>query len=289
MIAIYKRELSSYFTGIMGWLFLALITCCMGIMVSMQCLNYGYPYFEYCLYTSLSLIVLILAVSVLTMRSVAEERRQRTDQLLYSLPISTFSIMLGKYLAMLTVFAIACALMTPWPVILSQYGTVNYFGAYGSLLGYFFMGASLLAIGLFASSITENQVVAAVISFMMMMAFLVMSLLKDVVSSTAFTSLCAVAILVAIVAIIVGVMTKNYWFGLGIGALGIMIACGVYAIDHTLYEGLVIRIMENLSMFDRFSKFIFGSFDLTAIIYDITLVGLFLFLADQAFEKRRWS
>ncbi len=289
MIAVFKRELASYFTGIMGWLFLALITCVMGIMVSLQCLNYGYPYFEYCLYTSLTLIVLILGISVLTMRSVADERRQRTDQLLYSLPISTFSILLGKYLALLVVYAIAVALMTPYPLILAQFGKTNLWGAYGSLIGFFFLGASLLAIGLFASAITENQVVAAVISFGIMMAFLAMSMLTDVVSATAFTSLCAVVILVVIVAILVGVLTKNYWFALGIGALGCVAACAVFGIDNTLYEGLVIRMMQNLSMFDRFNNFIYGTFDLTALVYDVSIVGLFLFLAVQAFEKRRWS
>ena len=103
----------------------------------------------------------MVIVPILTMRVIAEERKQKTDQLLYSLPITTTQVVLGKYLALLVVYLIPLAIISLYPLIFSQYGDVYLLTAYGSILAFFILGAALIALGVFISSLTENQGFAA--------------------------------------------------------------------------------------------------------------------------------
>ena len=293
MKAIYKRELRGYFTGIMGWLFIALVTAVFGVHVYLRNLSGAYPYVEYCFCYPLVLVSLIVGITILTMRCVAEERRQKTDQLLYSLPISTTRVILGKYFALLSVLAITMLLMVPYPFILRMYtvegGMVNIASAISAIIGFFFLGASLMSIGVFTSSVTDNQVVSAILSLVVMIFLLLASSLAQLIPATAFASLCVIEGVLVIFAIVMGVMTHNYWFGLGIGVITCLATMGLYLYDMTLFEGLFPAILRAISMFDRFNSFLYRTFDITAIIFDITVSALFLFLAVQAMEKRRWS
>ena len=293
MKAIYKRELRSYFTNIMGWLFIALITVVFGICVRAKNYVGQYPYVEFNFYTTAMLITLILGIAVLTMRCVAEERRQKTDQLLYSLPVSTTQVILGKYFALMTVMGLACVLMIPYPFILSMYaqeaGAVNIMSALSGIVGFVFLGATLMAIGVFTSAVTDNQVVSAVLSFAIMIGFLLTSTLAGYIPATAFASLCALEAFLVIFAIVMGLMTHNYWFGLIVGVVTCAGTMGLYTIKQTWFEGLFPKILRAISMFDRYNSFVYRTFDISAIIFDISVAALFLFFAVQAMEKRRWS
>lgn len=161
MVAIFKREFSSYMRNVTGPLFVAVILLFGGIFLFFDNLIDGYPNFEYTL-NDLK-IVLILAIPVLAMRSLAEDKRSRVDQLLYSLPMSLSQVVIGKYLAMLAVLGLPCLVMAVYPLILGVFGTVNYFTAYCALFAFFMMSAALLALCMFLSSLTESQIIAAVI------------------------------------------------------------------------------------------------------------------------------
>lgn len=293
MSAIYRRELRSYFQGLMGWLFIALITAVFGISVLSRNFIGLYPYIEDNFSSPIVLIAAILGISVLTMRCVAEDKRQKTDQLLYSLPISTTQVIMGKYFALVTVLAIAFALILPYPFILSLYttsaGGVNIFSAISGILGFFFLCCSLMAVGVFASTVTENQVVSAVLSFGIMVLFLLSSTLAAFIPDTAFASLFALEVALVILAIVMGVMTHNYWFGLIVGVVTCLGTMGLYMAKQSMFESLFPKILRALSMFDRFNTFTYRIFDITSIIFDITVAALFLFFAVQSMEKRRWS
>ena len=161
MTAVFRREMGAYFHGVTGYLFMAFVLVFAGIYTMVYNLSGLYANFEYVL-DAISFIYLI-AVPVLTMRSVAEEKRQRTDQLLYSLPIRLVDVVAGKYLAMLVVLAAPTAVMGLYPLLLSRFGSVYLPTAYASLLAFFLLGAALLAIGLFISSVSESQVGSAVV------------------------------------------------------------------------------------------------------------------------------
>ena len=167
MKAVFRHELSSYFTGMTGYVFGAFLLLFAGIYTMAVNLNAGLSNFEYVL-SNLSFIFLII-VPILTMRVIAEERRQRTDQLLYSLPLSMTGVALGKYAALLVVFLVPTGIICLYPLVLSAFGSVYLPLAFGTAVGFFFLGAALLAIGMFLSSITESQGVAAGLCFVVML------------------------------------------------------------------------------------------------------------------------
>ena len=287
MIAVFQREVSSYFKGIMGYLFAAFMLIFAGIYTMAYNLSGYYANFEYVL-DSISFIYLI-AVPILTMRSVAEEKKQKTDQLLYSLPLRLSDVIIGKYLAMLVVLAVPMAILSLYPLILSQFGTVNFATAYGNIFGFFLLGATLIAMGLFISSVTESQVAAAVITLVATLIFYLMSGLASFVSTAASASLMALCMIVVIFAVVLYIVAKNPIVSILTAVLGVGGLYIWYAADSSAFSGLFGDIMNQLSVFDRFYTFVNGVFDLTAIVYYLSITCVFLFLAVQALEKRRWS
>ena len=287
MTAIFKRELKSYFTGMTGWLYTAFIVLFVGVYTMAYNLNAGYSQFEYVL-DSMS-FVFMLAVPVLTMRVFSEERRNGTDKLLYSLPISTTGIVIAKFLAMLVVTLLPMVIISVYPVILSQYGNVVYKTAYGAIVMYWLLGAALASLGMFISSITESQVISAVITLVAVLIIYFMTGLASFVPTDASSSLMAFMVVALLVAVIIYVFSKNTLLtGIAIIAMlgGLMIA---YAISSASFEGLFASAMEQLSLFERFYTIIDGVFDLTNIVYYLSLVCVNVFLTVQALEKRRWN
>lgn len=288
MGAIYKKELRSYFTNMTGYVSIALILLLTGIFVRVICLSSGYPTMEQALYyTSL---VLILAVPILAMRSFAEERRQKTDILMYSLPLSTVQIVLGKYLAMLTVLAIPMAVMTFYPLILTLYGTVDLITTYAAILALFLLSASMAGICMFMSSLTESQVIAAVLGISAILLCYTSSLIAGAVPSTAVASLVAFLIIDVLIGAVIYYFTRNKYVSAGVPAVfaaGIVI---VYIADDTVFEGLFQKVTDAISLFERFYSFIdFRVIDITGYIYYISVAFLFVFFTVQTVEKRRFN
>ena len=155
MAAVFKHELRMYFRSLTAYVFGAFLLVIVGIGAMLYNLQAAVSNFEFVL--SFSSIIYAVIVPILTMRVIAEERRQKTDQLLYSLPISTFQVIAGKYLALLAVFAIPLCIISCYPLIFAQFGDVYLPTSYGSLLAFFLMGAALIAVGVFISSLTDNQ------------------------------------------------------------------------------------------------------------------------------------
>ena len=287
MTAVWKREIGSYYKSITGWLLAAFLLIFAGIYCMVYNLSGYTAKFEYVL-AAISFIYLI-AVPIISMRSLAEEKRQKTDQLLYSLPIRLSSVVIGKYLAMLTVLALPVLILAGYPVILSQFGTVRYATAYGALAAFFLLGACLLSIGLFISSVTESQVAAAVITLAAMLLLYFMNGLASYLSTESSTSLIALMILVVLFAAVLQLLAKNPIISL----LTAVVGCGGlylwYASNTSFFSGLFAKIMESISVFDRFDTFVNGVFDLTAIVYYLSITCVFLFLTVQSMEKRRWN
>lgn len=287
MIAVYKKELRTSFTGMAAYVFIAFVLVFAGIYTMLYNLSNGYPNFEYVL-QSMSIIFLI-AIPILTMRSIAEERRQHTDQLLYALPLGMTRIVLGKYLAILTVVAVPCVIMGFYPLLLSQYGQVSFATAFGALTGFFLLSAALAAIGLLISALTENQAVAAGLCFVVMMLLYFMNNLTSFVSDTAAASLAALMIVVLVIAALVLLFTKSTPLAGLVAVIGCGGLLGCFAVASDRFEGLFDKMMESLSVFERFYTFIDGVFDLTGVLYFLSIIAVALFLTVQTMEKRRWS
>ncbi len=287
MLAIYKRELKSYFTGMMGYVFIGFVLLFIGIYTSALNLKYGYPGFEYVI--SSSTFMFLIAIPVLTMRVFAEERRQGTDQLLYSLPISVMDTVLGKYLAMVTLLAIPIAITAFYPLLIGSFGMVNYATAYSSLAAFFLLGCALIAIGMFMSSITENQIIAAVMCLGTLILCYLMTALSSLMTSTALASTISLMIVALLVSLVVRLLTKS-WTAAGLTAVITFIPLAIlYLITPTTMEGAFTNALGALAIFDRMSNFTSGIFDITGLVYFISVAALFCFFTVQAVEKRRWS
>lgn len=287
MKAILKHELSSYFTNLTAYIFGAFLLLFAGIYTMVYNLRSAITNFEYVL-GGMSFVFLII-VPILTMRVLAEERRQKTDQLLYSLPISMTEVVLGKYIAMLVMLLIPTAIISTYPIILSSFGSVYLPAAFGSIVGFFFLGATLIAIGMFVSSITESQAVAAGLCFVVMLLNYFLSSLAGYVSSTAVASLLAFTVLVILLSFIIRGMTKNSFAALLSGLILEAVLLGFYIADSTRFEGLFGDVIGRLSLFDRFYTFVNGIFNVTSLVYYLSMIGVFLFLSVQSMDKRRWS
>ena len=187
MIAVLKHELRTYFRSLTAYVFGAFLLLFIGIGSVLYNLQAAVSNFEFVL--GFSCLVFVVIVPILTMRVIAEERKQKTDQLLYSLPITTTQVVLGKYLALLVVYLIPLAIISLYPLIFSQYGDVYLLTAYGSILAFFILGAALIALGVFISSLTENQGFAAGIGIAVILLNYYSVSLSQSVSSTAFGSL----------------------------------------------------------------------------------------------------
>ena len=163
MRAIYKRELRSYFHSMIGYVFIAFLVAYTGIYFLAYNLNYGYPYFSYVL--SGILFVYLVAIPILTMRCFAEDKKNKTDQMLLTAPVSLFEIVLGKYLAMVTITAVPCVIYLIFPLIIKAQGTAYIKVDYLAILVFFLLGCVYISIGMFVSSLTESMIIAAIGAF----------------------------------------------------------------------------------------------------------------------------
>ena len=287
MKAVFRHELSSYFTNVTGYVFGAFLLLFTGIYTMVYNLQSASVNFEYVL-GSMSFVFLII-VPILTMRVLAEERRQKTNQLLYSLPLTMTQVVLGKFAALVVVFALPLAIICLYPLILSAYGNVYLPAAYSAIVGFFFLGMALISIGVYISSVTESQAVAAGLCFVVMLVNYFLGDLSGFASSTAYSSLTALAVAVLVLCAIVYLMTKNGFVSLVLAAVLEAGLIGFYLVDSSRFEGLFPAIISELSLFERFYAMVNGVFDITAIVYYLSVTGVFLFLSVQSMEKRRWS
>lgn len=287
MIAILKHELRTYFHSLTAYVFGAFLLMFIGIGAMLYNLQAAVSNFEFVL--SFGCLIFVVIVPILTMRVIAEERKQKTDQLLYSLPITTTQVIVGKYLALLCVYLLPLCFIALYPLIFAQYGDVYLLTAYGSLFAFFLLGAALIAVGVFISSLTDNQGFAAGIGIAAILFNYYSVSLAEYVSATAMGSIIALLALILILGLIIRHVTRNntlaYWVTLGLIAAE-AIACWV---DASAFEGLLPKVMETLSLFERLHKFVNGVFDMTGIVYYLTVIVFFLFLSVQSLEKRRYN
>lgn len=288
MKAIYKRELRSYFTSMIGCAFIAFITIIGGVYFMVYNLYSGYPYFAYSL--SGVIFVLLIAVPVLSMKCFAEERKNKTDQLLLTSPVSLIEIVFGKYLAMITIFAIPCLIFCLFPLIIKLQGSAYLLVDYSSIFAFFLLGCVFIAAGMFLSSLTESPVIAAISTCAVLFFMYMLGSLIDYIPSSAVSGLIILIIFFSLICALIYYITRNPVIA-GILEVICLIACiAVYIVKSSLFENLVINVLENFVITDVFYNIAQNYiFDVSGLFYYLSLIILFVFLTIQTFQKRRWS
>ncbi len=287
MIAIYKKELRSYFTSMIGYVFIAFSLIIVGISFYNQNLIAGIANFEYTI-TDVT-IVFILLVPILTMRLMAEEKKQKTDQLLLTTPLKAGDIVLGKFLAVFSVLLIVMAIVSLYPLIINIYGDVPFGAAYSSIFGFCLLGGAYLAIGIFISSLTDSQVVAAVVT---LVTFIITSLIDAIgliIPSDGKTAYIFFAIIIIAISLILYRMMNNVYLAIAIAAIGEIGLTIIYLLKPVFFDGLVVKVFGWISVLSRFKNFRLGILDISDIIYYLSVVFIFLFLTSQVIKKKRWS
>lgn len=287
MIAIYKRDLKGFFTGMMGYVLLAFFLAVGGLYFTVMNLMSGYPDLSYTLYNNL--FVLLLLVPLLTMRSFAEERRARTDQLLLTSPVPLWRIVLGKYLAVLSVFGMAVLVFALYPLIMSRGGAVSYRQSYAALLAFFLLGAACIAIGVFLSSLNENQIVAAVCSFFVLLLAYLMPSIQTLFTVGSTLAMGVFLVLAVLGAAYAGWHSRSWGLGLGVFTVCCAAILVLFWLRSAALTSAFSSLLGALCLFSPFEKFVSGLFSLSAVVYYLSVTALFLFFTCQTLEKRRWN
>lgn len=288
MLAIYKRELRAYFQSMVGCVFVAFLIVFTGIYFMAYNLVSGYPYFSYTL--SGSLIVFIVGIPLITMRSFSEERRNRTDQLLLTAPVSLGKIVMGKYLAMVTVIAIPNVIFCIFPLIIKSQGTAYLTVDYISIGVFFLLGCVYAAIGMFLSSLTESQMIAFISTFGILLVLYLWDGILSMLPVSAVSGLVGILIILSIAAFYIWHMTGNALISGAVEIIGAAAAVIVFVVKRELYENLLTNLLGRLALADVFTGITENSIvDVTGIVLYLSVIVVFVFLTVQSIQKRRWS
>lgn len=187
MSAIFKRELKSYFLNPIGFVILGVFTCFSGIFFALI-FSSGMPNVEYVVSTMAG--ILIYAIPFITMRLISEDRRQKVDQALLTAPVSVTGIVMGKFLAALTLYGAGFSITLLYQLIIAFYITTNWLVYLYALLGALLLGAAIISIGMFISSLTESPVVSAAITFGVILASMMISSYSSQITSPILQKVC---------------------------------------------------------------------------------------------------
>lgn len=288
MLAIYKREFKSYFQSMIGCVFVAFLVAFTGIYFTAYNLNAGYPYFSYTL--SGSLIVFIVGIPLITMRSFAEERKNKTDQLLLTAPVSLTKIVLGKYLAMISVVAIPNLIFCLFPLLIKMNGTAYLKTDYISIGVFFLLGCVYVAIGMFMSALTESQIIAFITTFGLLLVLYLWNGIIGFLPSSAIGSLIGLIVIFTILVAYVYHMTENWMLSAVLEVIGIVASVVTYIVKSSLFENLLTKILGKLALADVFTDITNNHIvDITGIVLYLSVIAIFIVLTIQAIQKRRWS
>ena len=275
MWAIYKRELMSYFRSMIGCIFIAFLVAFTGIYFTAYNLTAGYPYFSYTL--SGSLIVFLVGIPLITMKSFSEERKNKTDQLLLTAPVSLTKIVLGKYMAMVTVVAIPNVIFCLFPLMIKMNGTAYLKVDYLSILVFFLLGCVYVSVGMFLSALTESQIIAYISTFGILLVLYLWNGIASFLPSAALSCMFGLIVIISLVILYIYQMTSNWLLSVALEVVNIIANVVVYLVKSSLFENLLTRLLGKLAL------------AVSGIVLYLSIIAVFVYLTVQAIQKRRWS
>ena len=274
----------------LGYVLTAFLLASSGIYFLALNLGYGLTDFGY--YTLYrTIFMLLLYIPVLTMRSLAEERRSRTDQLLLTSPVPVWGIVLGKFFAMCAVFALPCLMDVVMILILwALGGTVPALAAnFAALLCYFLMGCAAIAVGEFLSGLTENPIIAAVAGFSVLLLAYMMPSLRSLFNAGSAVALAVFTAIAGAASLMAGLRTRSFILGCLTFAALCLGLTGLFLLQSAWLTEAFSAVLSVLCFFTPFEDFVNNSFSLPTLVYYLTVTGMFLFFTAQSIEKRRWN
>lgn len=287
MTAIFKREFKSCFTGMIGWVIAAVSLFFLGLYFTNRNLLYASSDFASVLYTMT--MILLFLLPAISMRSFAEERKNKTDQLLLTSPVSIPAIVAGKFLAELAVFALPLVAAVVMPLLLQAFGTVSLVAAYSALLGYLLLGGACLAVGTWISALTENQILAYLATFGALLVAYLMNGIQTMFTTGNLLAFIVFMIVLLVASVLVGVICKRLAAGAAVFCAGAVVLFVLFQLRPAWLLTAFNAVLSALALFEPFKDIVGGMFSIPAIVYYLSVMGLFLFLTGQALARRRWN
>ena len=287
MTAIFKREFKSCFTGMIGWVIAAVSLFFLGLYFTNRNLLYASSDFASVLYTMT--MILLFLLPAISMRSFAEDRKNKTDQLLLTSPVSSPAFVAGKLLAVLAVFARPLAAAVVMPLLLQAFGTVSLVAAYSALLGYLLLGGACLAVGTWISALTENQILAYLATFGALLVAYLMNGIQTMFTTGNLLAFIVFMIVLLVASVLVGVICKRLAAGAVVFCAGAVVLFVLFQLRPAWLLTAFNAVLSALALFEPFKDIVGGMFSIPAIVYYLSVMGLFLFLTGQALARRRWN
>ena len=289
MKAILLKELRTYFKNPLGYVFIGMMLAILGFYYTMYAMYYQYADYYHILNAGSSLILFV--VPVLTMRIMSEETKNKTDQLLLTAPIKTSGIVLGKFLAAAIIYGIVLLISTLQPLVTVFIfnGEMSVGMTLGGYTGFLLLGLAFIAIGMFISSLTENQLIAAVITIATFTLLNLTDGVQGALPTSRYFSLAMMLVLAAVLLAIIYRSIRDVKTTCFVGGGLVVLIGATFLIWPAGYESLIIKIMDSLSIFSRYADMFYGMFDFGHIVFFISLIIFFLFITYQVVEKKRWS
>lgn len=290
MSAIFKRELRSCFHGMIGYVLTAFML--VSTAIYFVALNLGYGLTDFGYYTLYrTIFMLLLYIPVLTMRSFAEERHSRTDQLLLTSPVPMWGIVLGKYFALCVIFAVPCVVDVAMILVLKVLGAtaVSTAANFASLLCYYLMGCAAIAVGVFLSSLTENQIIAAISGAAALLLAYMMPSLRTMFTAGSAVALAVFTAIGAVLSVMAGLRSRSFTLGCLTFAGCCAALTALFLLQSSWLTEAFSAVLSALCLFTPFEDFVNSSFSIPTLVYYLTVAVLFLFFTVQGLEKRRWN
>lgn len=285
MTSVFKREFHSHMTDILGSIFIAVSVAVMGFFVLFTNLLNMVPQVEYGLMGSV--MAYIVTVPFLCMRSYSPEKKNGNLKFLLTTGISPLKLVVGKYLAMLAVLAVPTVITAIVPVILSAFGGVIFSQSYASILAYFVLGMSLIAICTFISAQNRHFIASLIISIIVLLAIYTAPTLSKYLPASPAVSLAAILVLNLVIAVLLWAVSKNMILSGALLVLSEAVTVIFYLTSKAGFTSLFCRIMISISPFERFKTFSQGIFDLSDLIYLLSVSALFVFFTYCSVAKIR--
>ncbi len=286
MLSIIKKELRTYFFSMSGYIFLGFLILLTAIYFSMINVLQLSPNY-YAVLNGTTIVFLIL-IPTLTMRLFADEARQHTDQLLYTSPLNIFQIVLGKYMAALSLFIFGMAITLIFPLVLSRFGALPVPQITSAYIGFTLLGACFISVGLFISVLTDNQIVAAVATFAVIFLFYIMSSLANSMPVDRVSSFAFIGVVIAGFSFLLYDSTKNIAAGVTACVLLVVAAVVAYLVNNLVFDGIMVKTLNWFSLLTRFENFNKGLLSISDIVYYVSFPVAFIYLTINVIEKRRW-
>jgi ABC-2 type transport system permease protein len=288
MFAVFKRELRAYFSSPIGFVVIGLFLALSGIFFAAG--NLLGASSEYNGLLSTMAFIFLFLVPILTMRLLTEETRQHTDQMLITSPLSVTAIVVGKYLAAVAVFLITLLVTVLYPVMMSFFALLGlaWWKILGGYIGLFLLGAAFIAVGLFFSSLTESQIVAAVATYTALLLMWIIDALTQMVPTGWLYGLAFVAVVAAALSLLIWLSTRSIP---ATAASAVLLAAAIAVaavLKQSLYEGLIAKVMAWFSLLKRYEDFNLGILGLSPVVYYLSFSAAFVFLTVRMIDRKRW-